>query len=161
MPDKFRHLERADKHLRKGRMDDALEELVAAADADPSDVAIVQKAAELAITVGRGNEAGRLLAGVFDQQLASGDKTQAAATYRRLAKLASPGPERALAYARLANGSSRSEALEAYDTAVAGFTERRRPAQAMEAMAAIVTLSPTPENFKRQGELAIATGERD
>jgi diguanylate cyclase (GGDEF)-like protein len=161
MPDKFRHLERADKHLRKGKMDEALEELVAAVDADPSDLVVRQRAAELAITLGRGSEGGRLLGGVFDQQLAAGDKAQAIATYRKLAKLSPPGPERALAYARLVNGGSRTEALEAFETALAGFTERRRPAQAMEAMAAIVALAPTPENLKRQGELAVATGERD
>jgi GGDEF domain-containing protein/tetratricopeptide (TPR) repeat protein len=161
MTDKFRHLERAEKHLRKGRMDAALEELVTAVDADPNDLAVRQKAVDLALTVGRGTEAARLLGGMFDQQLAAGDKLQAVATYRKLAKLAPPGPERAFAFARLLEGSSRSEALEAYEIALAGFAERRRPVQAMEAMAALVRLAPTAENYRRQGELAFGTGERD
>ena len=107
MPDKSRHLDRADKHLRKGRMEDALEELVAVVELDPSDLPVRQRAAELAVTLGRGTEAGRLLGGMFDQQLAAGDKAQAIATYRRLVKVSAPGPDRALAYARLVNGTSR------------------------------------------------------
>jgi len=38
MADKLRHLDRADKFLRKGRMDAALEELVAAVDTDPNEI---------------------------------------------------------------------------------------------------------------------------
>ena len=159
MADKLKHLDKAEKLLRRGKMDDALGELLFALDADPADNALRQRAADLCLTMGRGGEAARLLSEMFDRDVAAGDHGSAITTFRKLAKLTPPTPHRSLAFGRLVEKSNKKEARDAYEAALEAFRQQRRVRDALEAAAALANLEPSIENLKREGELAAEAGD--
>ena len=65
-----KRLEKADKYLQKGKIEDALEELLRANEDDPSNEQVAQKAADLCVSLNRNVDATRLLAFLFEKQAA-------------------------------------------------------------------------------------------
>src|SRR5205823_4064403 len=61
MSDVAKRLEKADKYLQKGKVEDALEELLRANEDDPNNEPVAQKAADLCVTLNRNADATRLL----------------------------------------------------------------------------------------------------
>jgi diguanylate cyclase (GGDEF)-like protein len=159
MADISKRLDKAEKYLQKSKPEAALEEYLGILDEDPKNDHVRQTAADLCLALGRNSEAAALLSHLFDQEMQSGDGAKGMVTYRKLAKISVPTPAQTFHYARLAEKKDKREALEAYETALAGFERQRKAVQALAAAKRIVELSPTKENLERAGEKASLLGE--
>lgn len=159
MADISKRLDKAEKYLQKNKPEAALEEYLGILDDEPDNDQVRQTAADLCLALGRGPEAASLLSYLFEQEVQGGDSAKGIVTYRKLAKISVPTPTQTFQYARLAEKKDRREALEAYETALAGFERQRKAVQALAAAKRIVELSPTMENLERAGEKASLLGE--
>src|SRR6185312_16645651 len=70
-----------------------------------------------------------------------------------------PTPLQTFHFAKLVEKKDKREALEAYETALAGFEKQGKNSQALAAAKRIVELAPTVENYQRAGEKAALHGE--
>ncbi len=154
-----KRLEKAEKYLQKGKSEAALEEYLAILEDDPRNDQVRQTAADLCLALGRASEAANLLSQMFQQEIEAGDSARGVVTYKKLAKISVPTPLQTFHYAQLMEKKDRREALEAYETALAGFEKQRKNAQVLAAAKKIVELSPTMENLQRAGEKAAIMGE--
>ena len=161
MPDIAKRLERAEKYLQKGKQDSALEEYLEALREDPRNENVRQTAADLCLTLGRSREATELLQQLFESQAGVNDAVRAVATYKKLARVASPPVEQTFRYGQfLERSANRREALEAYAAALQGFTAAGRKADALQVLKHIILIDPSVENHKREGTLAAELGDR-
>lgn len=158
MPDISKRLEKAEKHLQKGKTEAALEEYLAALDEDPRNDQVRQTSADLCLALGRKSEAATLLTPLLDEQVASGDP-KGIVTYKKLAKIARPTPFQMLQYAQLISRKDKKEALDAYAGAIQGFERAHQEKQAFSVAKEMVELSPTAENLQRLGEKAASLGQ--
>ena len=92
MSDVAKRLEKADKYLQKGKMEDALEELLRANEEDPNNEPVAQKAADLCASLNRNQDATRLLSFLFEKQAGIGDMARANITYKKLQRFTTPTP---------------------------------------------------------------------
>ncbi len=159
MADISKRLDKAEKYLQRNKPEAALEEYLGILDEDPNNDQVRQTAADLCLALGRGGEAATLLSHLFEQEVQAGDGAKGIVTYRKLAKISIPTPTQTFQYARLAEKKDKREALEAYETALAGFERQRKAVQALAAAKRVVELSPTMENLERAGEKASLLGE--
>jgi tetratricopeptide (TPR) repeat protein len=152
MPDIARHLEKAEKYLQKGRQDAALREFFEVLREDPAHET-ASRAADLALTLGHRSEAATLLRQLLERQLANGSEL-AAATYRKLLKLATVPPTQTEQVARLLQKTNPRESVEVFLSAVHGYVESGRQGNALTTMEAVVALEPTIEYLGRLAVLA-------
>lgn len=154
MSDIAKRLERAEKYLQKGKQDAALEEYLEVLQEDPHNDNVRQTAADLSLTLGRNREAADLLQRLFETQAAANDQTRAVATYKKLARVVTPGVEQTFRYAQFLERGSRREALEAYSVALQGFTAAGKKSDGLAVLKRVILLDPSLENYKREGDLA-------
>lgn len=159
MADISKRLDKAEKLLQRGKAEAALEEYLSILEDEPRNEHVRQAAADLCLALGRGNEAATLLSTIFEQEAEVGDVSKGIVTYKKLAKISVPTPLQTFHYAQLVERKDKREALEAYQTALAGFEKQRKNSQAMAAAKRIVELAPTAENHQRIGEKAALMGE--
>jgi len=154
MSDVAKRLEKADKYLQKGKIEDALEELLRANEDDPSNEQVAQKAADLCVSLNRNEDATRLLAFLFDKQAGVGDMAKANITYKKLQRFTTPTPDQAYRWAQFTEKTNKKEALEAYHSSLEGFVKAGRKAEALAVMKKLVLVEPSSELFQKQGALA-------
>jgi diguanylate cyclase (GGDEF)-like protein len=154
MSDVAKRLEKADKYLQKGKMEDALEELLRANEDDPSNEQVAQKAADLCVSLNRNEDATRLLAFLFDKQAGLGDMAKANITYKKLQRFTTPTPDQTYRWAQFTEKTNKKEALEAYHASLDGFVKAGRKPEALAVMKKLVLLEPSSDLFQRQGALA-------
>lgn len=159
MADISKRLEKAEKYLQKGKTESALEEYLAILEDDPNNDNVRQTAAELCTSLGRGKEAAELLGLLFDRQAGIGDGAKANITYKKLLKVGAPTVAQTFRFAQLIEKSNKKDALESYQTALAGFTSSGNKKDALAALKRMVALDPSLENLKREGELSAELGE--
>jgi len=159
MADISKRLDKAEKYLQRGKAEAALEEYLSILQDEPRNEQVRQTAADLCLALGRGSEAATLLSSMFEQEVESGDAAKGIVTYKKLFKIAVPTPVQTFHYARLLERKDKREALEAYESALAGFEKQRKNSQALAAAKRIVELSPTAENHQRTGEKAALMGD--
>src|SRR5512142_720683 len=82
-----KRLEKAEKFLHKGRPESALDEYLAILDDDPRNDSVRQSAADLCLTLGRNDEAARLVSEMFNHYVAVGESGKIVVTYKRLSRL--------------------------------------------------------------------------
>jgi len=156
-----KRLEKAGKFLQKGKVDSALEEYLSILDVDPGNDKVRHTAADLFLQIHRPDEAASLLSELFDRELAMGDNARAAVTYKKLARITPPNLGQIFRFAQVAErNGSRREAMEAYNTAVAGFLREGRENEALSAMRRMAVLDPDPRNLKRLADLASKLNDR-
>jgi len=85
-----RRVEKAEKLLQKGKTADALAEYLQILEGDSQNDNVRQMAAELCLSLNRGEQAVRLLGELFERQVAAADATRASLTYKKLARYANP-----------------------------------------------------------------------
>ncbi|HEY6349626.1 MAG TPA: tetratricopeptide repeat protein [Candidatus Angelobacter sp.] len=158
MPDISKRLEKAERHLQKGRPEAALEEYLSALEEEPRNDQVRQAAADLCLRCGRNSEAATLLSGLLDEQVATADP-RGVVTYKKLAKITPPTPFQTLQYAQLIAKKDKQEALDAYTAAMHGFELLRQEKQALAAAKRMVELAPTVENLQRAGEKSAGLGQ--
>ena len=159
MADISKYIEKADKYLQRGKAEDALEELKNALDEDPENTLVRERACDICISLNRQREASNLLSSLLDRYLADNDQPRAIVTYKKLSRVASPTVTQTFRYAQLIEKNNKREAVELLQKAADGFEAARKQAEALQVFKRLVTLEPTLENFKRQGELANAIGD--
>ncbi|HXE90869.1 MAG TPA: GAF domain-containing protein [Terriglobales bacterium] len=154
MADFSKRIEKAEKYLQKGKTESALEEYLGILEDDPNQDAVRSTAADLCLQLNRTGDAAKLLGVLFERQAGIGDVSKANITYKKLLKATTPSPEQSLRYGQLVEKSSKKDALDAYEAAVAGFSSSGRKPEALAALKRIVALDPKVENYRREGELA-------
>lgn len=159
MPDISKRLERAEKFLQKGRQDAALEEYLLALQEEPGNDTVRQTAADLCLAQGRTQDAAGLFCTLFDHQAATGDSVRAVVNYRKLVRLGAASVDQTFRVGQLVEKSSRREAMDAYRTALNGFTAQQRKHEALAVLKRIIALDPSEQNYQHQGELAAELGE--
>jgi diguanylate cyclase (GGDEF)-like protein len=159
MPDISRRLERAEKHLQKGRQDAALEEYLGALQEDPGNDAVRQTAADLCVALGHASEAAKHFSTLFDHQSAIGDNVKAANTYKKLARVGAPSVDQTFKYAQLMEKSNRHDAMEAYKAALHAFNAQKRKQESLAVMKRLIALDPSEEHYKQEGQLAAELGD--
>lgn len=164
MSDITRHLEKAEKHLQKGKRDAALAEYLAVLREQPAHEAALLAAADLQASLGNPREAASLLSKLLQHQIEAGEDAQVPITYRKLARFGAPRAEQTLECAQLLENSNKKEnkkeALEFYRLALRAFTEARSKTEALATVQSIVALEPTSEHYRQQGEVAESFGEK-
>ncbi|HLW55724.1 MAG TPA: tetratricopeptide repeat protein [Candidatus Angelobacter sp.] len=159
MSDISKKLDKAEKYLQRNKPEAALEEYLDILQEEPSNDQVRASAADLCLALGRTGEAITLLSHLLEQEAEAGDTAKGIVTFKKLAKLAVPTPLQTFFYARLIEKKDKREALEAYQTAMAGFEKQGQGSQALAAAKHVVDLAPTEENLKRAGERAATQGQ--
>jgi diguanylate cyclase (GGDEF)-like protein len=159
MPDISRRLERAEKHLQKGRQDAALEEYLGALQEDPGNDVVRQTAADLCVALGHASEAAKHLSTLFDHHSSIGDNVKAAATYKKLARVGAPSVDQTFKFGQLVEKSNRHDAMEAYKAALHGFDTQGRKQEELAVLKRLIALDPSEEHYKQEGELAAELGD--
>ena len=158
--EKDKRLERAKRHLQKGRNAAALREYLDVLSEYPGHETAAQAAAELYQSLGQGAAAVDLLLGIFRRQVSLFQEAAAVATYRRLVKLTTPPPECSMAAAKFLEKTSIREAADAYLAAARGFRAAGRKADALAMLEAIAGIDPSAQSWCQLGELAAEFGDR-
>ena len=159
MPDISRRLERAEKHLQKGRQDAALEEYLGALQEDPGNDVVRQSAADLCVALGHAGEAAKHLSTLFDHYSSIGDTAKAISTYKKLVRAGAPSVDQTFKYGQLVEKSNRHDAMEAYKAALHGFDSQKRKQEGLAVLKRIIALDPSEEHYKQEGELAAELGD--
>jgi tetratricopeptide (TPR) repeat protein len=161
MPDVSKHLEKAEKHLQKGKLEQALDEFVNVLDLDPNEDTVRQRAADICLSLNRERQASLLLGDAFDHYLAADRISEASTTYKKLLRLGRVTPERTFRLAQLFDKhNSRRDALEAYDQAATDFLAQGRKQTALTALRRMMALDPSTEVCRREATLAEQVGDR-
>ncbi len=161
MPDVSKHLEKAEKHLQKGKLEQALDEFVNVLDLDPNEDTVRQRAADICLSLNRERQASLLLGDAFDHYLAADRVSEASTTYKKLLRLGRVTAERTFRLAQLFDKhNSRRDALEAYDLAATDFLAQGRKQSALTALRRMMALEPSTEVCRREATLAEQVGDR-
>jgi diguanylate cyclase (GGDEF)-like protein len=159
MSDIAKRLEKAEKFLHKGRPESALDEYLAILDEDPRNDSVRQSAADLCLTLGRNDEAARLVSDMFDHYVSIGDTSKLVVTYKRLSRLRAPSVQQTLQFARFSEKLNRKDSLDAYEAGIKGLLAAQRKKDALAALQRIVALNASSTNQQRLGQLAAELGE--
>ena len=138
MADTAKRLEKAAKYLEKGKTESALEEYLAILEEEPNNDNVRQTAAELCASLGQNKDAAELLGLLFDRQAGIGDGAKANITYKKLLKVGTPTVEQTFRYAQFIETSNKKDALEAYQTALAGFSSSGNKKEALAVLKRMV-----------------------
>src|SRR5207253_1464109 len=109
MSDASKRLEKADKYLQKGKVEDALSELLAAVDDDPENNLVCERAADICISQNRHKDAAGLLAGTVDRRSASRGQAKALINYKKPARISTPRAEQTCRFGRYLEKSEKKE----------------------------------------------------
>ena len=121
MSDPAKLIERAEKLLEKGKPELALAEFRVAIELQPGNEALLQKAADLSISLGQNVLASDLLRRLFANFIESRQLSEAAVAFRKLQRLKTLDAELVTRYAELCENTSRKDAAEAYRVAFEEF----------------------------------------
>ena len=155
-----RRVERAEKLLQKGKTGDALAEYLQVLESDPHNDNVRQMAADLCLSLNRGEQAVRLMGDLFERQLAASDATRASLTYKKLARYTNPTWDQKVRFGQLLEDSNKKLAIETYETALADLQNQGRKEEALLVLRRIVSLERSKANYLRLAELASGLGER-
>ncbi len=156
-----KHLEKAEKYLQKGKLSSALEEFRAVLAEDASNDQARQRAADLALSLNLPDEATEYLNDLFDHTAAHGRPSDAISHYKKLQRLGPVSTERTFKFAQLVEKTSPREALDAFRTSFAAFIGEGNKHDAFAAIKHMVALEPSPENLRREAEMAESMGDRE
>src|SRR3982074_1545449 len=155
-----RRVEKAEKLLQKGKTADALAEYLQILEGDPQNDNVRQMAAELCLSLNKGEQAVRLLGELFERQVAAADATRASLTYKKLARHGSPTWQQKFRFGQLLEGTNKKLAVGTYESALVDLVKAGKKPESGEILARIVALEPIQANFLRMAELASETGNR-
>lgn len=155
-----KRLEKARKYLEKGRHQDAIEEYLAALEAEPGNGEALQALADLYTRTGDAVRAARYYGALFDRYVEAGEANRAAVLYARFLRGVGQPPERMARYALLLQKQNKTaEAIEQYAAAAAQFAAAGRAADALSCWERLTQLDP--DNPERHLKLAEAAEEQN
>jgi diguanylate cyclase (GGDEF)-like protein len=157
--DVARRIDKAEKLLQKGKTADALEEYLQILEDDPQNDNVRQIAADLCLSLNKGQMAVRLLGELFERQVAAADATRASLTYKKLARYANPTWEQKVRFGQLLERSNKKLAIGTYENALEDLERQGRKEESLLVLRRVVVLDPSPSNHLRVAEIAAELGE--
>jgi len=154
-----RRVEKAEKLLQKGKTADALAEYLQILESDPQNDNVRQMAAELCLSLNKGEQAVRLLGDLFERQVAAADATRASLTYKKLARYANPTWEQKVRFGQLLEHSNKKLAIGTYENALEDLQRQGKKEETLLVLRRIVNLEPSQPNHLRVAELSAELGE--
>jgi len=154
-----RRVEKAEKLLQKGKTADALAEYLQILEADPQNDNVRQMAAELCLSLNKGDQAVRLLGELFERQVAAADATRASLTYKKLARYANPTWEQKVRFGQLLEHSNKKLAIGTYENALEDLQRQGKKEESLLVLQRIVNLEPSQPSHLRVAELSAELGE--
>src|SRR6266436_4463363 len=154
-----RRVEKAEKLLQKGKTADALAEYLQILESDPQNDNVRQMAAELCLSLNKGEQAVRLLGELFERQVAAADATRASLTYKKLARYANPTWEQKVRFGQLLEHSNKKLAIGTYENALEDLQRQGKKEETLLVLQRIVSLEPSQPNHLRVAELSAELGE--
>jgi diguanylate cyclase (GGDEF)-like protein len=159
MPDISKRLEKAEKYLQKGKLDNALEEYMEALVEDPANYSVRQTAADLALSLGKNAAGAVLISELFEHHLAIGDRAKASAAFKKLSRVGTASFDQALRFAQFCEKSSKREALDAYEHVLKLCETSGRNQEGLAALKRLVALDPGIDSYRRLAEFAVRISE--
>ena len=159
MADPTKFIERAEKLLEKGKFELALAEFRAAIDLQPDNEELLQKAADLALSMGKLGLASEMLRRLFARAVDSRQLGNSAVVFRKLQRMKALEPEMVRRYAELCENTSRKEAAEAYRIAFQEFQRLAEPRRALDCITQALKLDPRLEDYREQARISEALHE--
>lgn len=159
MADPGKFIERAEKLLEKGKPELALAEYRSAIELLPGDEQLLQKAADLSLSLGQLGIASDMLRRLFAQFIESKQVGNAALTFRKLQRLKGLDPEMVTRYAEFCVLTSRKDAAEAFRVAFEEFQRLGDPKRALECISRSLELDPRLEDYREQARISEALHE--
>src|SRR3984893_7025331 len=154
-----RRVEKAEKLLQKGKTADALAEYLQILEGDSQNDNVRQMAAELCLSLNKGEQAVRLLGGLFERQVAAADATRASLTYKKLARYANPTWEQKVRFGQLLEHSNKKLAIGTYENALEDLQRQGKNAETLLGVGGVGSLEPSQTNHLRVAELSAELGE--
>src|SRR6267154_5375917 len=154
-----RRVEKAEKLLQKGQTADALTEYLQILEGDPQNDNVRQMAADLCLSLNKGEQAVRLLGELFERQVAAADATRASLTYKKLARYANPAWEQKVRFGQLLEHSNKKLAIGTYENALEDLQRQGKKEETLLVLQRIVNLEPSQPNHLRVAELSAELGE--
>jgi tetratricopeptide (TPR) repeat protein/GAF domain-containing protein len=152
-------IERAEKLLEKGKPELALAEFRLAIELQPENQSLLQKAADLSMSLGQLGSASELLRRLFAQFIESKQLNDAAVVFRKLQRMKALDPQMVSRYAELCGNTNRRDASEAYRVAFEEFQRLGDPHHALECITASLELDPRLEDYREQARISEALHE--
>jgi len=152
-------ISKAEKYLEKGKPELALAELRAAVELQPKNELLLQRTADLALTIGKLGPATELLRRLFAMSIEGKQLANAAVVFRRLQRLKALEPEVVCRYAELCESTNRKDAAEAYRISLQEYQRLGDPRRALDCLTRVVKLDPKIEDYREQARIAEALHE--
>ena len=159
MADATKFIDRAEKLLEKGKFEPALAEFRAAIELQPDNEVLLQKTADLALSIGKLGLASEMLRRLFARAVESRQLGSSAVVFRKLQRMKALEPEMVRRYAELCENTSRKEAAEAYRIAFQEFQRLAEPRRALDCIAQALKLDPRLEDYREQARISEALHE--
>lgn len=159
MADAAKIIDRADKLLEKGKPEQALTELRSAIEQEPKNEALLQKAADLAMSLGQLGVTTDLLRKFFILAIENKQLSNGATAFRKLQRIKALDPEMVFRYAELCENTSRRDSAEAYRVAFQEFQRQGDGRRALDCITASLKIDPRLEDYREQARIAEALHE--
>jgi tetratricopeptide (TPR) repeat protein len=159
MVDASKFIDRAEKLLEKGKFEPALAEYRAAIELQPDNEELLQKAADLALSIGKLGMASDMLRRLFARAVESRQLGNSAVVFRKLQRMKALEPEMVRRYAELCENTSRKDAAEAYRIAFQELQRLAEPRRALDCIAQALKLDPRLEDYREQARICEALHE--
>ena len=160
MADASKLIERGEKFLEKGKPELALAEFRAAIDLHPDNEALLQRTADLALSIGKLGLATDMLRRLFAMAVENKQLGNSALVFRKLQRMKALDPEVVYRYAELNESTSRKDAAEAYRVAFQEFQRLGDPRRSLDCMNQAVRLDPRLDDYREQARVAEALREK-
>jgi len=118
-----------------------------------------QMAADLCLSLNRGQQAVVLLGELFERQVAAMEATRASLTYKKLARYANPSWEQKVRFGQLLEQSNKKLAVGTYENALEDLSKQGKKEESLLVLRRIVDLEPTQQNHLRVAEASAELGE--
>lgn len=159
MADIAKFIDRAEKLLEKGKPELALAEFRTAIELQPGNEQLLQKVADLAVSIGQLGLSSDLLRRLFVLAIESKRLANAAVVFRKLQRMKALDPEVVCRYAELCESTSRRDAAEAYRIALQEFQRLGDPRRALDCITRSLDLDPRLEDYREQARISEALHE--
>lgn len=159
MSDPAKLIGRAEKLLEKGKPELALEEYRAAIELQPENEQLLQKTADLALSINQLRIASDMLRRLFAIFIERKQVNDAAVIFRKLQRMKTLDPEMVSRYAELCVSLNRKDAAEAYRIAFQEFQRLGDPRRALKCITESLELDPRMEDYREQARISEAMHE--
>src|SRR5258706_2602968 len=150
MADAAKHIERAEKLIQKGKLNEAIEAYKLALQEDPNSDGVVEVVAELYQRIGQTSTAQECFAYLFDKHMEKSDSAKAIMMLRKMARVGPPDSNRQLVFARLLEKSRPQEAAEQFQQVVKVLQQKGDKAKVMEAFLGLTRLDPDSRDLQHK-----------